>query len=84
VSLLNYILAYVLQLRKNTENLSQGSRIVLDTNRCVDFAALLGAASADLLSINPARFSVGDFSQTLVGTSIFQVAKQGGSPHQLT
>jgi hypothetical protein len=27
------------QLRKSTENLGQGSQLVLDTSRCVDLAA---------------------------------------------
>jgi hypothetical protein len=33
------LLVFVLQLRKSTDNLSWGSRIVLDTNPCVDLAA---------------------------------------------
>jgi hypothetical protein len=40
VPLLNYTLEFALQLKKSTENFSQGSRIVLDTTRCVDLAAL--------------------------------------------
>jgi hypothetical protein len=56
----------------------------VDTNRCVDLAALLGAASTDLLSISPPRLPVGDFSQPLVGTSAFQFAELRGSPHQVT
>jgi hypothetical protein len=33
---------------------------VLDTNRCVDLAIFLGAASTGLLSIRPPRITVGD------------------------
>jgi len=40
VPLFVYILVFALQLRKITENLSQGSRAVLSTARCVDVAAL--------------------------------------------
>jgi hypothetical protein len=50
--LLNYTLAFALQLRKSTENLSQDRRIVLDINRCINLAALLGVASTSLLSIS--------------------------------
>jgi hypothetical protein len=82
VPVLNYTLLFALQLKKNTENLSQGSRIVRN-HSCVDLAAFLGAASTSMLSIS-ARLPVGDFSQPLVGTSAFQVAEQGGSPHQRT
>jgi hypothetical protein len=53
VPLLNYALAFALQLMKSAENLNQVSRIVLDTNRCVDLAALLRAASTGLLGIVP-------------------------------
>jgi hypothetical protein len=37
VPLLNYTLAFALQLRKSTENLSQSSRVV-GTTRCADLA----------------------------------------------
>jgi len=40
VLLIIYTLPFALQLRKSTENLSQGSRAVLGTASCVDFAAL--------------------------------------------
>jgi hypothetical protein len=83
-SLLNYTLAFALQLNKSTENLSQVSRIIIDTNRCVELATFLGAASTGLLSINHPRLVMGAFRQPLVGTSAFQVAKLRGSPHQLT
>jgi hypothetical protein len=46
MSLLNYAVAIALQLRKSTENLSRNSRVVFDTNRCVDIAAFLGAESS--------------------------------------
>jgi hypothetical protein len=83
VLLLKYSLTFALQLRKSTENLSQGSRVVETTSRA-DLAAFLGTASALLLNINPPRLPVGDFSQPLVGTGAFQVAELRGSPHQLT
>jgi hypothetical protein len=35
----NYILAFAVQLRKTTENLSQGSHTLLESNRFVDMAA---------------------------------------------
>jgi hypothetical protein len=63
---------------------SKFSRIVLDINRCVDLAALLGAASTGLLSIGPPRLTVGDFRQPWISTSAFQDSELGGSPHQLT
>jgi hypothetical protein len=69
VPLFNDSLAFAEQLRKSTINFSQCSQIVLDTNRCVDLAALLGAASTGLLSISPPRLTVGDLRQPLVGTS---------------
>jgi hypothetical protein len=46
---------------------------MLDTTRCVDLAALLGAASTGLLSISPPWITVGDFREPLVGTSPFQI-----------
>jgi hypothetical protein len=52
VPLLNYAMAFILQLRKSTESLSQGSRVA-------DFAVFLGTASADLLSISSPRLPVG-------------------------
>jgi hypothetical protein len=48
VPLLNYILAFALQLRKSTENLRQESRLNI---RCADLAVFLGTASAGLLNI---------------------------------
>jgi hypothetical protein len=35
----SYTLAFTLQLRKSTHNLSQGSQLVLHTGHCADFAA---------------------------------------------
>jgi hypothetical protein len=84
VPLFNYILAFALQLRKGTENLSKGSRVELDTTRCVDLATFFGAASTGLLSIGPPQLNVGDFRQPLIGTTVFHVAELRGSPHQLT
>jgi hypothetical protein len=83
VPLLNYTLEFSLQLRKNTENLIQGNRVVGDYSlrRMVVF---LGTSSAGFLRIIPPLLPVADFSQPLVGTSAFQVAEIRGSLHQLT
>jgi hypothetical protein len=64
--------------------LSQGGRVVLDTTRCVWFAAFIVAASTDLLIIRPPLFTARDFRQNLFGTSAFQFAELRGSSHQLT
>jgi hypothetical protein len=80
----NCTLAFALQKRKSTQNLSQLSRVVLDTTRCVDLATFLRAASAGLLNISPPRLTVADFRQPLVGTCAFQVADLRVSPQQLT
>jgi hypothetical protein len=74
VPLLNYTLAFDFQLRKVTETLSQRSRIVLDTNRCVYFTALLGADSTGPMGMRHPWLIVGDFSQPLVGISAFQIS----------
>jgi hypothetical protein len=39
----NYTLAFALQLRKGTENLSQCGRLVLDTSCCVGMAVFKGS-----------------------------------------
>jgi hypothetical protein len=65
-------------------NLSQGGRVVLDTTRCVGFAAFLMAASTDLLIIRPPRFTARDFRQNLLGTSAFQFSELRGFWHRLT
>jgi hypothetical protein len=70
VPLLNYTLVSALQLRKSTENLSQGSRVDGDYS-LRRLGRLLGTASTGLLNISPLRLPVGDFSQPLVGTSTF-------------
>jgi hypothetical protein len=55
VPLFSYTLVFALRLRKSTGNLSELSRLALDTSRCVELAALLGATSTVLLSINLPR-----------------------------
>jgi hypothetical protein len=60
-------LVICLQQRKSTENLSQDSQVVLDTNHCINLSAFL-LSSAGLISIIPPLLSVGDFRQALVGT----------------
>jgi hypothetical protein len=72
--LLNCEVSLALKLRKSTEYLIQGSRIVMDTNCCFELAALLGTAPTGLVSINHPRIVAGDFRQRLVRTSEFQVA----------
>jgi hypothetical protein len=48
-------------LSKSAERLIQGSQLVLDTSRCVDFSNFLWAASNRLLIISPSRLPVGEF-----------------------
>jgi hypothetical protein len=57
VPLLSYTLAFALKLWKSTENHSQCSQMMSDNSRCVNLAALLGAASTDLLSISHLRLT---------------------------
>jgi hypothetical protein len=73
----NYNLAFALEPRKSAENFSQGSRLL--DNGHVDLASVLGVASTGLLNISP-PLPVGDFSQPLIGTSGFQVARTKGFP----
>jgi hypothetical protein len=80
---LNYTLAFALQKRESTKNLSQGSRVVADYS-LRRHGRLLGTVSDGLLDISAPRLPVGDSSQRLVGTGAFQVAELSGSPHQLT
>jgi hypothetical protein len=80
----SYTLAFASQPRKRTENLSQGTQVVLDTDRCVHMAAILGAASTGLLSVSPPQLTVGDCRQPLVGTGVFQLVDPKGFPRQLT
>jgi hypothetical protein len=49
----NHTLISALRLRKTTDNLYQESGLVLDTNRCVDLTAFLGAASTVPLCTSP-------------------------------
>jgi hypothetical protein len=71
-----------LQLGKSMENLSHGSRLVLDTSRCVDLVEILGAVSTGLLSIGPPRLSVDDYS-ALGWHKWLQFAELRGSLHRL-
>jgi hypothetical protein len=57
---------------KRHRNLRQGSRIVLNTSRCVDLAVLLRQPR---LVIGPPYLPVGDLSQPLAGTSAFPVTE---------
>jgi hypothetical protein len=83
MSLLNYTLAFEIQLRKSTQNLSQVWRVVRN-HSLLWFGCFSGAAKTGLLIISPPRLHVGVFSQPSVGTSAFQVSELRGSPHQLT
>lgn len=76
-------MVFGLKLKRYTENLSQGRRVVLDTISCVEIATFLGEASNGLLLISPPRLTVGDFKQSIGGTSDFQVAELRSSSHQI-
>jgi hypothetical protein len=77
-SIFNFTLAFALQLRKSTENLSQGSLLVLHQT-LHRLAAFLGAASTGQQSVSPPRLPAGDCSLPLVGIGAFQVAELRGS-----
>jgi hypothetical protein len=51
---------------------------------CVFLAAFWGVTSTSLLIISPPRLPVGDYSQTLVSTSVFEFAELRCSLHRLT
>jgi hypothetical protein len=68
----NYNLVLALQLRKCTEYLNQGSRVVGDYS-LADLADFLRTDSPGLRNISPPRLLVDDFSQSLDGTGAFQV-----------
>jgi hypothetical protein len=70
-ALFQVFLAFALQLKKNTEDLSQFRRLALDTNSCVDLAAFLGATLISLSSISRLRLPVADFSQPTFRNKIF-------------
>jgi hypothetical protein len=83
IPIFSYTLAFALELRKSTENLSQGSRAatgLLDAPTWPSFQGLPRLAC--WTSDHPGY--PGDFSQPSVGTSAFRVAVLRGSPHQLT
>jgi hypothetical protein len=84
VPLFNYTQALVLQLRKSTEYLSQGSRVVLRLCSLRRLDRVFGSSMTGLLSISPPRLPVRGLSQPSVGISAFQVAELRDSPHQLT
>jgi hypothetical protein len=65
-----------------TENLSEGSRLALDTNHCIGVAPFKSSLDG-LLSVSHPRLLAGDFRR-LANTSAFRVAKLRGSPYQLT
>ena len=81
----SYTLAFALQLRKITENLSQGIQKALGLKApnaiCLVDLALAGDG---LLAPATLRFRVRRRGQPSVSVSICRVAVLGGSPHQLT
>jgi hypothetical protein len=77
VPLLIYTLAFALQPRKSTENLSQFRRVVGEYS----LRRLVRLFRDSLLSINVPRLHVGDSSQPLDGASAFHFAELRGSPH---
>jgi hypothetical protein len=83
VPLLNYTLAFALQLRKSTENLSRCSRLA--TGLLVAPTWLSFEGQPRLACCTSVHLGcTGDFSQPSVGISAFRVAEIRGSPHQLT
>jgi hypothetical protein len=77
----NHTPAFAFQPKKNTENLSQGTRVVSRHYFLRRIGRLLRGTMTGMLSINP---KVTDVRQPSVGTSAFLVAKVRSSPHQLT
>jgi hypothetical protein len=75
VSLLKYILAFALQLRKSTENISQGSRAATVPPVAPTWLSFEGQPRLACSSVT---------RRTSVGTSAFRVAQLRGSPHQPT
>jgi hypothetical protein len=82
VPLLNYALAFDLQLRKSMKNLSQDSRAVKRLILAPTWLSFVGqprlACWTSVHLSHPA-----DFRQPSVGKNAFQVAELRGSPHQL-
>ena len=81
-------LAFALQLRKITENISHGNRMALgcsvpNTIRFVDLA-MCAMASTGLLFPSALGFRVTQWGQPSVSISICRVAVLGVSSHQLT
>jgi hypothetical protein len=83
VPLFNYALAFALQLRKSTENLSQGSGAA--TGLLVAPVLLSFEGQPRLACWTSVHLGYpGDFSQPLVGASASRVAGLRGLPQQLT
>jgi hypothetical protein len=83
VPLLNYALAFALQLRKNTENPSHGSRPATGLLVAPTWLSFEGLPRLGCWTSAHPGFP-GDFSQPSVGTGAFRVAVLRGSPHQPT
>jgi hypothetical protein len=83
VPLLNYALAFALQLRKSTENLNQSSRVatgLLVAPTWLSFEGLPRLACCTSVHLG----YPGDFCQPSVGTAAFRVTVARCSPYQLT
>jgi hypothetical protein len=83
VPLVNFPLEFALQLRKSTEKLSQVSRLILGTDRFIDLATVNSDSLDWPTEDQSSQIDVGDFRQTLVDTSAFQVSLISGSEHQI-
>jgi len=79
--LLDYALAFTLQLGKLNENPNNRRQRKLQTNCCVNLAALLAAASDASLSLQLPLDKTAGVRQPSISTSTFQ-ATLTGSPHQ--
>jgi hypothetical protein len=79
--LFNYAVAFALQLRKSTENLSQGSRAATGLLAAPTWLSFEGLPRLAWWTSDHPGFP-GDFSQPSVGTGAFRVAGLRGSPHR--
>jgi hypothetical protein len=79
----HYALAFALQVRKSTENLSQGSRAARGQLVAQTWLSFEGLHRLSCWTSDHKGFT-SDFSQPTVGTGAFGVAAIRRSPHQLT
>jgi hypothetical protein len=76
-------LAFALQLRKSTENLSQGGRVTTGLLVVPTWLSFEGQPRLACWTLVHLGYP-GDLSQPSVGTSAYRVAVLRGSPHQQT